>query len=332
MSSGLHSDSVAVSNVSKSFGHVRALIDVDVRIERGTLAALLGPSGCGKTTLLRTIAGFETPDRGTIMLDGVDVTTRPLGARNVGFVFQNYALFPHLSVEQNVGFALEVRKVPRTQVRAQVAELLDLVELSEYGKRRPHQLSGGQRQRVALARALAAKPATLLLDEPFAALDMRVRKELRRSLRALHERTGVTTILVTHDSDEALEIADTVVVMRDGCVQQQATARDIYAEPANAFVMQCFGDVNAIAMPDATHYVRPGDYRIERAPFEGGSSAAIESISEVGPRAHLTLRLDDGQRVAAELDRLAAARLAASPGTHVYLEATRVHAFETVAR
>ena len=322
--------SIVVNGVSKSFGAVQALRDVDLRIERGTLGALLGPSGCGKTTLLRAIAGFESIDGGQILLDGRDVTKLGLGKRNVGFVFQSYALFPHQTVAENVGFALSIRKHSGEALRERVAELLELVQLGGYEKRRPHELSGGQRQRVALARALAADPSILLLDEPFAALDAQVRKELRRSLRELHERTHVTTLLVTHDADEAMEIADRIVVLRDGIVQQEAAPGQVYSEPANPFVMQFFGEVNAVHSSDATIYVRPRDFRVESRSFGEATSGSIERVLDVGARTMLNVMLADGQRVSVELGSDRATRLAPEPGKTIYLEPTRYRAFRGI--
>ena len=320
--------SVLVEGVSKSFGRVPALRDIDLHVERGTLAALLGPSGCGKTTLLRVIAGFETPDAGRILLDGRDVTSRALGKRDVGFVFQNYALFPHQTVAQNIAFALTVRNRPAPEIRERVRDLLELVDLGGLGERRPHELSGGQRQRVALARALAANPSTLLLDEPFAALDAQVRKSLRRWLRDLHERTHVTTLLVTHDADEAMEIADRVVVLRDGEVQQQDAPARVYAEPANPFVMEFFGEINELRSEAATVYVRPTDLRIESGPFASARAASVQRVTVIGSRTQVELGLDDGSLVAAELDAERAAELGARPGMTVYFEPSRTHAFD----
>jgi len=320
--------SIAVRGVSKSFGKIRALHDVDLRLERGMLGALLGPSGCGKTTLLRAIAGFEAVDGGRILLDERDVTDLPLGRRQVGFVFQSYALFPHQTVEENIGFALAVRRRPESEIRARVAELLDLVHLSGYERRRPHELSGGQRQRIALARALAANPSILLLDEPFAALDAQVRKDLRRALRELHERAHVTTLLVTHDADEAMEIADRIVILREGIVQQEAPPRQVYAEPANPFVMRFLGEVNAVRGSSSTLYVRPRDFRVEARSFGEAASGSIERVLDVGARTLLDVVLADGQRVSVELGSDRAARLAPQPGNVVYLEPTRYRAFD----
>ncbi len=323
--------SISVRGVSKNFGSVRALQAVDLDLERGALGALLGPSGCGKTTLLRAIAGFESIDAGRIMLDGRDVATLPLGRRDVGFVFQNYALFPHQTVAENVAFALSVRKRPSREVRERVTELLDLVQLSGYEQRRPHELSGGQRQRVALARALCAQPSILLLDEPFAALDAQVRKDLRRRLRELHERTGVTTLLVTHDADEAMEIADRIVILREGAVQQEAAPATAYDEPANPFVMRFLGEVNAVHGGGETVFVRPRDFRVESRSFGEAMPAAIERVFDVGPRTLLEVVLADGQRVTVELGSDRAARLGPAAGHTIYLEPTRYRAFRDVS-
>jgi sulfate transport system ATP-binding protein len=322
--------SLEVRGLSKSFGGVRALRDVSFAVERGTLAALLGPSGCGKSTLLRVIAGFEAADRGRVALDGREVTALPPGKRDVGFVFQNYALFPHQTVAENVGFALAVRKRPAAEVRTRVAELLDLVQLEGYGNRRPHQLSGGQRQRVALARALASSPSTLLLDEPFGALDQQVRKDLRRWLRALHERTRVTTLLVTHDAEEAMEIADRIVVLRDGVVQQEAPPRHVYTQPANPFVMGFLGEVNAVRGSRSTIYVRPADFRIESRPFGEATAASVRRVLDVGARTQLELTLTDGQSVVAELDAARSGRLLPQLGMTVYVEPTSFRDFDGI--
>ena len=319
--------SIIVRGLVKSFGGVRALRDVDIAVPSGSLGALLGPSGCGKSTLLRVIAGFESADAGRVLLGERDVTGLPLGKRDVGFVFQNYALFPHQTVADNIGFALAVRRRSRAAIRERVAELLDLVQLSGYEARRPHELSGGQRQRVALARALAADPAVLLLDEPFAALDANVRKDLRRSLRALHERVHVTTLLVTHDAEEALEVADHVIVLRDGVVQQQDHPRRVYGEPANPFVMGFFGDVNVLSGTDSTIYVRPADFRIETRPFGEANAARVLDVRAAGPRTQFDLSLHDGQVVVAECDDRRAERLGATRGAIVFIEPTRYRAF-----
>src|SRR5207302_1687041 len=236
--------SITVQNVTKRYGRFVALDDVSLEAKAGSLLALLGPSGSGKTTLLRVIAGLEPPDNGTIHFQDDNITDRSARDRNVGFVFQHYALFRHMTVFENVAFGLRVRKWPARRVRERVHELLRLIRLEELGARFPSQLSGGQRQRVALARALAPQPALLLLDEPFGALDAKVRQELRAALRRLHDELHVTSIFVTHDQEEAFEVADSVVVMNHGRVEQTGTPHEVFERPANAFVMDFLGDVN----------------------------------------------------------------------------------------
>src|SRR6187455_528760 len=240
--------SIEIRNVSKNFGDFRALRDVSLNIESGELIALLGPSGCGKTTLLRIIAGLETADAGSILFAGEDTTDRPVRERQVGFVFQHYALFRHMTVFENVAFGLRVRprrvRPPEAEIRETVMGLLSLVQLDVLADRRPSELSGGQRQRVALARALAVKPKVLLLDEPFGALDAKVRKELRRWLRRLHEEVHVTSVFVTHDQEEALEVSDRVGIMNEGRIEQSGTPEEVYERPATPFVYGFLGDVN----------------------------------------------------------------------------------------
>lgn len=236
--------SIHIRDISKSFGSFRALDRVSLDVPDGTLLALLGPSGSGKTTLLRIIAGLEFPDEGLIEEDGEDITERHARAREVGFVFQHYALFRHMNVFENVAFGLRVRKVPKAEVTARVDELLRLVRLEGLGGRKPSQLSGGQRQRVALARALAIRPKILLLDEPFGALDAKVRVELRQWLRRLHDEIGMTSVFVTHDQEEAFELADDVVVMNHGQIEQQGTPDQVFDQPATPFVMDFLGNVN----------------------------------------------------------------------------------------
>ena len=238
--------SIEVRNVSKQFGSFQALEDVSLDVEGGALTALLGPSGSGKSTLLRIIAGLEWPDSGEIRLAGEDATALTTQQRGVGFVFQHYAAFKHMSVRENIAFGLEVRKRPKAAIRSRVDELLDLVQLQGFGDRYPSQLSGGQRQRMALARALAPEPKVLLLDEPFGALDARVRAELRVWLRRLHDETHTTTVFVTHDQEEAMDVADRVVVMNKGRVEQVAEPRELYDAPANEFVMSFVGQANRI--------------------------------------------------------------------------------------
>ncbi|HMC49345.1 MAG TPA: sulfate ABC transporter ATP-binding protein, partial [Solirubrobacterales bacterium] len=227
---------ISVEGANKRFGDFQALKDVSIEVPTGSLTALLGPSGSGKSTLLRAIAGLESLDSGTVLIEGEDVCRTPVQKREVGFVFQHYAAFKHMTVYENVGFGLKIRKWDKRKISTRVHELLDLVQLPGLADRYPSQLSGGQRQRMALARALAVQPQVLLLDEPFGALDAKVRVELRRWLRHIHDETGYTTVFVTHDQEEALELADRVVVMRDGRIQQDGTPDEVYSDPANAFV------------------------------------------------------------------------------------------------
>lgn len=282
--------SISIHHVSKRFGNFVALDDVSLEVESGKLIALLGPSGSGKTTLLRIISGLENSDQGSILIQDEDVTEQAVRDRNIGFVFQHYALFRHMTVFENVAFGLRIRKTPRSEVQDRVHELLTLVKLEGLGKRFPAELSGGQRQRVALARALAVRPRMLLLDEPFGALDAKVRQELRTWLRKLHEEMHVTTVFVTHDQEEAFEVADKVVVMRAGKIEQEGTPQEVFDHPATPFVMDFLGNVNVfhgrvqggrvhmglfdMAYEEyphdepraATAYVRPHELEIDRAP------------------------------------------------------------------
>ncbi|MDX6204790.1 MAG: sulfate/thiosulfate transport system ATP-binding protein [Frankiales bacterium] len=267
--------SIIVRNVTKRFGDFLALDDVSVDIPAGSLTALLGPSGGGKSTLLRIIAGLERPDSGTVVIDGSDATATPVQSRNVGFVFQHYAAFKHLTVYKNVAFGLEIRKWPKDRARARVAELLELVHLEQFADRYPDQLSGGQRQRMALARALAVEPGVLLLDEPFGALDAQVRQELRRWLRRLHDQVHVTTLFVTHDQEEALEVADSIVVIAGGTVQQVGPPDELYDAPANDFVMSFLGPVTRLG----GEVVRPHD--IELVTMTRTHSRGLEPGSQV---------------------------------------------------
>jgi sulfate/thiosulfate transport system ATP-binding protein len=263
--------SIEISGIAKRFGDFVALDDVSVSIPTGRLTALLGPSGGGKSTLLRIIAGLEHADAGTVEIEGVDATDLRPQQRGVGFVFQHYAAFTHLSVYRNVAFGLEIRKRPKAEIRARVEELLALVHLEQFAERLPSQLSGGQRQRMALARALAVEPKVLLLDEPFGALDAKVRKELRDWLRRLHDEVHVTTVFVTHDQEEALEVADEIVVINDGHIEQTGTPDELYDTPANDFVMRFLGPVTQLG-PDL---VRPHDLELRplAAAGDGGGSA-----------------------------------------------------------
>ncbi len=260
--------SIEVANINKRFGEFVALDDVSVSIPSGQLTALLGPSGGGKSTLLRIIAGLEVPDSGSVAIEGVDATDLSPQRRDVGFVFQHYAAFKHLSVYRNVAFGLEIRKRPKDEIRAKVTELLELVHLDQFADRLPAQLSGGQRQRMALARALAVEPKVLLLDEPFGALDAKVRKELRDWLRKLHDDVHVTTVFVTHDQEEALEVADEIVVINEGRVEQIGSPDELYDQPASAFVMSFLGPVTRIG----ADLIRPHDVEVFAADCAGAAS------------------------------------------------------------
>jgi sulfate transport system ATP-binding protein len=325
--------SIEVRNISKSFGEFVALKDVTLPIPTGKLVALLGPSGSGKTTLLRIIAGLEVPDGGSVLFDGEDTTRRSARERQVGFVFQHYALFRHMTVFENVAFGLRVRtrrlRPPEDAIRARVHQLLKLVQLDWLADRYPSQLSGGQRQRVALARSLAVEPRVLLLDEPFGSLDAKVRQELRRWLRRLHDEIRLTSVFVTHDQEEALELADRVVVMNEGRIEQVGAPEDVYDRPANPFVYNFLGRVNLfhgrlhqgrarigtieVDAPDhrdardatAVAYVRPHDVEIEREAAAGqGIKASVAHVLAVGPLVRVELkRHDTGEVIEAELSQ-----------------------------
>jgi sulfate transport system ATP-binding protein len=324
--------SVTLQGVTKSFGALKALDDVSLNVPSGALTAVLGPSGCGKSTLLRAIAGFERIDAGRVYLGDRDVTAMPLRDRNIGFVFQNYALFPHLNVERNVAFALDVLKQQRETIRERVRELLDLVQLPGYGKRLPHELSGGQRQRVALARALAARPALLLLDEPFAALDMHVRRDLRTSLRDLHDAVHVTTLLVTHDADEAMEVADNLVLLKAGHVEQTGSPLDLYHDPASPFVMNFLGPANALAIDGAIRYVRPHNVRVRTRPFAGSQAARIARVVELGSRTRLELTVSGDVTVSAEINAPFDGIAGAARGDTVYFSPVDEQSFSAKSR
>jgi sulfate/thiosulfate transport system ATP-binding protein len=317
---------IRLESVTKRFGGATAVADARVAFNSGALTAVLGPSGCGKSTLLRLIGGYEVPDAGRVFIDGQDVTDLPLKRRNVGFVFQHGALFPHLTVAENVGFALRVRGVSRTARRARVAELLEIVQLAGFEERRPHELSGGQRQRVALARALAPEPPILLLDEPFSALDAHVRRELRGWLRALHARTHVTTILVTHDAEEAMELSDAVVVMRNGRIEQAGAPNEVYDAPVNPFVLGFLGPANAIAQETGTAFVRPHEFRVSTTPFEGAYRARIERIVPLGARTRYECTLEGGLEIAIDMGALAPTA-APSIGEVLYVAPSRARSF-----
>jgi sulfate/thiosulfate transport system ATP-binding protein len=280
---------INVAHVSKAFGDFVALDDVSLDVPSGQLTALLGPSGGGKSTLLRIIGGLETPDSGTVAIDGKDATAVPARRRDVGFVFQHYAAFKHLTVARNVAFGLEIRHRSKEAIKARVGELLDLVHLSQFADRLPSELSGGQRQRMALARALAAEPRVMLLDEPFGALDAQVRKELRAWLRRLHDEVHVTTLFVTHDQEEALEVADQLVVINHGVVEQVGSPGELYDRPANPFVMRFLGPVTTLD----GRLVRPHDLDLFSAAAPGAREATVERTQRVGHEVRIDLRVDD---------------------------------------
>ena len=278
--------SIEIAGVGKHFGDFVALDDINLTIPSGQLTALLGPSGGGKSTLLRIIAGLESADSGTVTIEGVDATGLPPQRRNVGFVFQHYAVFKHMTVAKNVAFGLEIRKRPKQEVRRRVDELLDLVHLRQFADRLPSQLSGGQRQRMALARALAVEPKVLLLDEPFGALDAKVRKELREWLRRLHDEVHVTTVFVTHDQEEALEVADTIVVLNEGRIEQIGSPDELYDAPANHFVMSFLGEVSTLD----GRLIRPHDIAIHTVPGPGTIPGVLVRSQRVGFEVRLTVR------------------------------------------
>ena len=318
--------SIEVRNVSKRFGDFQALDDVSIDVESGSLTALLGPSGSGKSTLLRVIAGLETPDTGEIRLAGEDATVLAPQKRGVGFVFQHYAAFKHMTVRQNVAFGLKVRRRPKDEISARVKQLLELVQLTGFGDRYPAQLSGGQRQRMALARALAPEPQVLLLDEPFGALDARVRAELRVWLRRLHDETHTTTVFVTHDQEEAMDVADAVVVMNRGRVEQSAGPRELYDAPVNEFVMSFVGQANRFG--DA--WVRPHDLQVTLVPNGSTREAMVERVTHLGFEVRAELVRDDGTPVSVQLTRDEAERLELERGQIVYVRPTRVRHFQNV--
>ena len=309
--------------VTKRFGGYTALDDVSLEIPAGSLTALLGPSGSGKSTLLRVIAGLEAPDAGRVVIDGTDMTGVPPQRRGVGFVFQHYAAFKHMTVRANVAFGLNVRRRPRAEVRDRVDELLTLVQLEGLGDRFPSQLSGGQRQRMALARALAVEPTVLLLDEPFGALDARVRKDLRQWLRRLHEEVHVTTVLVTHDQEEAMEVADRIAVMDHARLQQVGSPRDLYENPSNAFVMGFVGAVNRLGGA----FVRPHDLELRLVPNGVTHPARVERLVHLGFEVRLELARHGDDPLVVQLTRDEADALDVGPGDEVFVAARRERVF-----
>jgi sulfate/thiosulfate transport system ATP-binding protein len=311
-------------NVSKRFGDFVALDDVCIRVDDGSLTALLGPSGSGKSTLLRIIAGLETPDSGSVVIDEQEITDTPARNRGVGFVFQHYAPFKHMTVHDNVAFGLTVRKRPKAEIRARVEELLGLVRLDGLADRYPSQLSGGQLQRMALARALAVQPRVLLLDEPFGALDAQVRGELREWLRHLHEEIHVTTIFVTHDQEEAMEVAEQIVVMNKGRIEQAGTPHDLYESPRNEFVMSFIGPVNRLG----DSFLRPHDIQILAESDGSGIEALVRRVVHLGFEVRVELTLPDGRGIWAQVTRETAEQLELKEGQilPVRLPAPRVFA------
>jgi sulfate transport system ATP-binding protein len=314
---------IAVHGITKRFGSFVALDNVSLAIADGSLTALLGPSGSGKSTLLRVIAGLEQPDAGEVLINGEAVTGLAPQKRGVGFVFQHYAAFKHLTVRENMAFGLRIRKVAKPEIARRVDELLGLVQLDGLADRYPSQLSGGQRQRMALARALAVQPRILLLDEPFGALDARVRKELRTWLRRLHEEVQVTTVIVTHDQEEAMDVADRVAVMNEGRIEQTGKPRDLYEHPANEFVMSFVGPANRLG--DA--FVRPHDVEIRLEPNGTGSEGVVTRVVHLGFEVRIELVLRDGQQLWAQLSRNDLDELRVEPGQTVFVRPSRQRVF-----
>jgi sulfate/thiosulfate transport system ATP-binding protein len=316
--------SIVVEGASKQFGDFVALDDVSITVPDGSLTALLGPSGSGKSTLLRVIAGLEQPDSGHILISGRDATGVPAQDRGVGFVFQHYAAFKHMTVRNNIAFGLTIRKRPKREIEQRVDELVRLVHLEGFTGRYPSQLSGGQRQRMALARALAVEPRVLLLDEPFGALDANVRKELRQWLRRLHDEVHVTTIFVTHDQEEAMDVAEQIVVMNDGQVEQAGSPTDLYEHPRTEFVMSFVGAVNR----RGAMFIRPHDLEILRVPTPEAEEAMIERIVRLGFEARVELLLPDGQQIWAQMSRDDAELEELKEGEIVYVRPRRAKVFE----
>ncbi|MBV9805336.1 MAG: TOBE-like domain-containing protein [Solirubrobacterales bacterium] len=307
---------IEVDAIAKRFGEFVALDEVSLEVPEGGLTALLGPSGSGKSTLLRIIAGLEVPDSGTVKIAGQDVTWARPQDRGIGFVFQHYAAFAHMSVFDNVAFGLKIRKRGSAEVRAKVEELLALVGLTQWAGQRPHQLSGGQRQRMALARALAVEPQVLLLDEPFGALDANVRAELRRWLRRLHDEQGVTTVLVTHDQEEAMEVADTVAVMNKARIEQVGAPREVYDNPASPFVMGFLGPVSTVN----GKLVRPHDVSLSLTAGPGLIEATVKRVVHLGFEVRVELELPEGQAARAQLTRAQSDALELDQGDVVYVK------------
>ncbi len=307
--------SIEALHISKRFGDFQALRDVSVTIEPGRLTALLGPSGGGKSTLLRVIAGLETPDAGSVRIDGQDMTGVPARRRGIGFVFQHYAPFTHMTVWENIAFGLKVARTPKAATRARVDELISLVGLTGLGGRYPAQISGGQRQRMALARALAVEPRLLLLDEPFGALDVKIRAQLRAWLRGLHDQLHATTVFVTHDQEEAMELADQIVVVNAGQVEQIGTPSELYDRPANDFVMGFLGPTTRLG----GELVRPHDIEVLRDRVDGGHEGMIDRAVDLGFANRIEVTLTDGSLVVVQVTRAEAQQLDVRAGDIVFL-------------
>jgi sulfate/thiosulfate transport system ATP-binding protein len=316
---------ITVSSATKRFGDFVALDDVSIEVRDGSLTALLGPSGSGKSTLLRVIAGLEEPDSGRVVISGEDMTHVPVQERNVGFCFQHYAAFKHMTVRDNVAFGLEIRRRSKQEIAGRVGELLRLVQLEGFVDRYPSQLSGGQRQRMALARALAVEPKVLLLDEPFGALDARVRMELRRWLRRLHDEVHVTTIFVTHDQEEAMDVAEQIVVMNDGAVEQAGSPTDLYDDPQTEFVMSFVGTANRIG----SLLVRPHDVALLHVKVPGSEEAMIDRIVYLGFEVRIEMTLADGPPLIAQLTREQVDELELAEGQIVYAAPSRAKTFDS---
>jgi sulfate/thiosulfate transport system ATP-binding protein len=316
--------SIVVENATKRFGDFLALDDVSIMVPEGSLTALLGPSGSGKSTLLRTIAGLEHLDGGRVEISGAEVTAQPVQQRGVGFVFQHYAAFKHMTVRDNIAFGLRIRKVPRDEIKRRVKHLMHLVQLQGLAHRYPSQLSGGQRQRMALARALAVEPEVLLLDEPFGALDAKVRQELRAWLRRLHDEVHVTTIFVTHDQEEAMDVAEQIVVMNEGRVEQAGPPRDLYEHPSSEFVMGFVGPVNKLG--DA--FIRPHDLDVLPMPEGDAQEVMIERIVHLGFEVRVEFTLGDGGNLWAQVTKAQAEELELAEGQIVYVRPRRERVFD----
>ena len=315
---------IKVEGVSKRFEDFLALDDVTLDVPEGSLTALLGPSGSGKSTMLRLIAGLEQADSGRVFLEGREVTGIPVQERGIGFVFQHYAAFKHMTVRDNIAFGLKIRKTPRDQIRDRVKELIRLVQLQGMAHRYPSQLSGGQRQRMALARALAAEPKLLLLDEPFGALDATVRKELRTWLRHLHDEVNVTTIFVTHDQEEALDVAEQIVVMNEGRIEQVGAPRELYEHPETEFVMGFVGEVNRFG----NALIRPHDLDLALVKVDGAEEAMIERVSHLGFEVRVELSMASGDRAWAQVTRAKAEELELEQGQIIFARPSRTRVFE----